>query len=83
MTEYKLLMLGEGGVGKTALTVQFIQNHFVEEYDTTIEVQFTWLHLTSKHCDFNGVYACALWEKVENGRRTARRAGMSFTAGVD
>ena len=26
-----------GGVGKSALTIQFIQNHFVEEYDPTIE----------------------------------------------
>ena len=30
-------MLGAGGVGKSAITVQFIQNHFVEEYDPTIE----------------------------------------------
>ena len=26
-----------GGVGKSALTIQLIQNHFVEEYDPTIE----------------------------------------------
>ena len=25
------------GVGKSALTVRFIQSHFVEEYDPTIE----------------------------------------------
>jgi GTPase KRas len=35
--EYKLVMLGEGGVGKSALTIQLISNHFVEEYDPTIE----------------------------------------------
>ena len=28
---------GSGGVGKSALTIQYIQNHFVEEYDPTIE----------------------------------------------
>ncbi|TIB75173.1 hypothetical protein E3Q23_00815 [Wallemia mellicola] len=32
--EYKL---GGGGVGKSALTIQFIQSHFVDEYDPTIE----------------------------------------------
>lgn len=37
MTEYKLVVVGDGGVGKSALTIQFIQNHFVEEYDPTIE----------------------------------------------
>ncbi|KAJ8298711.1 hypothetical protein KUTeg_022771 [Tegillarca granosa] len=37
MTEYKLVVVGAGGVGKSALTIQLIQNHFVEEYDPTIE----------------------------------------------
>lgn len=30
-------MLGSGGVGKSALTVQFVQGIFVEKYDPTIE----------------------------------------------
>jgi len=33
----KLVTLGSGGVGKSALTIQFIQGHFLEEYDPTIE----------------------------------------------
>eukprot|EP01100_Stratorugosa_tubuloviscum_P014523 TRINITY_DN782_c0_g1_i5.p1 TRINITY_DN782_c0_g1~~TRINITY_DN782_c0_g1_i5.p1 ORF type:complete len:188 (-),score=79.61 TRINITY_DN782_c0_g1_i5:105-668(-) len=36
-TEYKLVIIGSGGVGKSALTIQLINNHFVEEYDPTIE----------------------------------------------
>eukprot|EP01103_Thecamoeba_quadrilineata_P005864 TRINITY_DN15615_c0_g1_i1.p1 TRINITY_DN15615_c0_g1~~TRINITY_DN15615_c0_g1_i1.p1 ORF type:complete len:189 (-),score=48.07 TRINITY_DN15615_c0_g1_i1:84-650(-) len=36
-TEYKLVIVGGGGVGKSALTIQFIQNHFIDEYDPTIE----------------------------------------------
>lgn len=48
MTEYKLVVVGAGGVGKSALTIQLIQNHFVDEYDPTIEV---------------GLFsACSLWE---------------------
>eukprot|EP01106_Pelomyxa_sp_JSP_P009803 TRINITY_DN2661_c0_g2_i2.p1 TRINITY_DN2661_c0_g2~~TRINITY_DN2661_c0_g2_i2.p1 ORF type:complete len:186 (+),score=56.01 TRINITY_DN2661_c0_g2_i2:153-710(+) len=35
--EYKLVVVGGGGVGKSALTIQFIQNHFIDEYDPTIE----------------------------------------------
>lgn len=37
MLEYKLVVLGSGGVGKSALTVQFVQGIFVEKYDPTIE----------------------------------------------
>jgi small GTP-binding protein len=37
LKEYKLVVVGGGGVGKSALTIQFIQSHFVEEYDPTIE----------------------------------------------
>ena len=33
----KICVLGDGGVGKTALTIQLCSNHFVEEYDPTIE----------------------------------------------
>ncbi|KAJ3446901.1 ras-like protein [Anaeramoeba flamelloides] len=37
MTEHKIVVVGGGGVGKSALTIQFTQNHFVEEFDPTIE----------------------------------------------
>jgi len=35
--QYKLVVVGGGGVGKSALTIQFIQSHFVQDYDPTIE----------------------------------------------
>eukprot|EP01121_Diplochlamys_sp_Union-15-3_P013890 TRINITY_DN4375_c0_g1_i2.p1 TRINITY_DN4375_c0_g1~~TRINITY_DN4375_c0_g1_i2.p1 ORF type:complete len:174 (+),score=44.67 TRINITY_DN4375_c0_g1_i2:50-571(+) len=37
MNEYKIVVIGDGGVGKSSLTVQFVQSQFVEEYDPTIE----------------------------------------------
>ena len=35
--EYKIVLLGECGVGKSTITIQFTQNYFIEEYDPTIE----------------------------------------------
>ncbi|KYQ91426.1 Ras GTPase domain-containing protein [Tieghemostelium lacteum] len=35
--ELKIVMVGDGGVGKSALTIQYLQGHFVDEYDPTIE----------------------------------------------
>ena len=35
--DFKLVVLGSGGVGKSAITVQFVQGIFVEKYDPTIE----------------------------------------------
>jgi len=34
---YKLVMLGDGGVGKTAMTIRFVNDRFVTEYDPTVE----------------------------------------------
>jgi len=37
MQDIKIVVLGTGGVGKSALTVQFVQGIFVDKYDPTIE----------------------------------------------
>eukprot|EP01089_Gocevia_fonbrunei_P012290 TRINITY_DN2863_c0_g2_i1.p1 TRINITY_DN2863_c0_g2~~TRINITY_DN2863_c0_g2_i1.p1 ORF type:complete len:195 (-),score=47.71 TRINITY_DN2863_c0_g2_i1:82-666(-) len=34
---YRLVVVGGGGVGKSAISIQLTQNHFVDEYDPTIE----------------------------------------------
>ncbi|XP_059809539.1 ras-related protein R-Ras2-like isoform X2 [Hypanus sabinus] len=39
--KYKLVVVGGGGVGKSALTIQFIQSYFVSDYDPTIEDSYT------------------------------------------
>ncbi|KAJ3427761.1 ras-like protein [Anaeramoeba flamelloides] len=48
MTKYYLCVVGDWGVGKSALTLQFTQNYFVEEYDPTIEDYFR------KHMEIEG-----------------------------
>ena len=35
--EYKVVILGSGGVGKSSICIRFIQSHFVDQYDPTIE----------------------------------------------
>jgi len=35
--EYKLVVVGGGGVGKSCLTIRMVQDHFLDEYDPTIE----------------------------------------------
>lgn len=37
VVEHQVVVMGAGGVGKSALTVQFVHQHFVETYDPTIE----------------------------------------------
>uniref|UniRef100_A0A915I063 Uncharacterized protein n=1 Tax=Romanomermis culicivorax TaxID=13658 RepID=A0A915I063_ROMCU len=38
---FKIVVLGNGGVGKSALTIQFVQQFFVTDYDPTIEDSYT------------------------------------------
>eukprot|EP00761_Pharyngomonas_kirbyi_P010184 gb/GECH01010202.1/.p1 GENE.gb/GECH01010202.1/~~gb/GECH01010202.1/.p1 ORF type:complete len:197 (+),score=35.17 gb/GECH01010202.1/:1-591(+) len=46
--EIKLVVFGSGGVGKSALIVQFIQGVFVEQYDPTLEDSYR------KECEQDG-----------------------------
>ena len=45
--EYKAVMLGSGGVGKSALTVKFVTGQFAERYDPTVEGTFESFWITT------------------------------------
>jgi GTPase SAR1 family protein len=47
---YKLVVVGDGGVGKSALTIQFFQKLFVTDYDPTIEDSYI------QHTEVDGLW---------------------------
>lgn len=63
MREYKLVVLGDGAVGKSALTVQFVRNHFEPDWDPTIEGECDILDSLEMFCP-----------RCQSG--TAKRAGV-------
>jgi len=40
MREFNAVVLGAGGVGKSALTVRFMRDEFLENYDPTIQEEY-------------------------------------------
>ncbi|KAF4637020.1 hypothetical protein G7Y89_g1062 [Cudoniella acicularis] len=46
--DFNIVVLGAGGVGKSCLTAQFVQNVWIESYDPTIEDSYR------KHIDVDG-----------------------------
>lgn len=38
---FNIVLLGDGGVGKTAITLKFTRNQFIESYDPTIEDSYS------------------------------------------
>jgi len=75
---YKLVIVGGGGVGKSAITIQFIQGLFVEEYDPTIEDSYR------KPCSVDGLSTVidlldtAGQEEYASMRDTYIRGGEGF-----
>eukprot|EP00118_Oscarella_pearsei_P002761 m.11495 g.11495 ORF g.11495 m.11495 type:complete len:228 (+) comp23431_c0_seq2:1453-2136(+) len=39
--KHRIVVLGEEGVGKSALTIQYVQNYFIEHHDPTLEEEYT------------------------------------------
>ena len=54
---YKLVVVGDGGVGKSAITIQFFQKMFVPDYDPTIEDSYI------QHAEIDGEW-CILDGKL-------------------
>ncbi|XP_066269460.1 circularly permutated Ras protein 1-like isoform X1 [Branchiostoma lanceolatum] len=68
---YKLAMLGAGGVGKSSLCVRFVQGDFVEDYDPTIEDSYR------KLITVDGIPQDKLQKKDGKGKKKKKAVGMS------
>ncbi|KAG7192261.1 Ras- protein rsr1 [Scheffersomyces spartinae] len=52
MRDYKIVVLGAGGVGKSSITVQFVSGVYVESYDPTIEDSYRkQIEIDGRACD--------------------------------
>ncbi|KAL9931240.1 hypothetical protein V8E36_009917 [Tilletia maclaganii] len=76
--EYKLVVVGGGGVGKSALTIQFIQSHFVDEYDPTIEDSYRKQCVIDDEVALLDVLDTAGQEEYSAMREQYMRAGEGF-----
>ncbi|CAO1630632.1 unnamed protein product [Parajaminaea phylloscopi] len=78
LREYKLVVVGGGGVGKSALTIQFIQSHFVDEYDPTIEDSYRKQCLIDEEVALLDVLDTAGQEEYSAMREQYMRTGEGF-----
>ena len=77
LSTYKLVVVGDGGVGKSAITIQFFQKMFVADYDPTIEdsyIQHT--EIDGEWCILDG--KCAGWGKGGYGHVGLRSHNRGF-----
>lgn len=76
--EYKLVVVGGGGVGKSALTIQLIQSHFVDEYDPTIEDSYRKQCMVDGQVTMLDVLDTAGQEEYSAMREQYMRTGEGF-----
>ncbi len=78
MNEYKIVIVGAGGVGKSAITVQFIQSYFISDYDPTIEDSYRkQVKIDNKIC-FLDILDTAGQEEYSAMRDQYMRNGQGF-----
>ncbi|KAI0224809.1 Ras-related protein R-Ras2 [Lamellibrachia satsuma] len=75
---YKLVVVGGGGVGKSALTIQFIQSYFVTDYDPTIEDSYTKQCVIDDHVARLDILDTAGQEEFSAMREQYMRSGEGF-----
>ncbi|KAH3765380.1 Ras GTPase [Pelomyxa schiedti] len=76
--EIKIVIMGGGGVGKSALTIQYIQNHFIDEYDPTIEDSYRKQVVIDDHTSLLDILDTAGQEEYSAMRDQYMRTGQGF-----
>lgn len=62
--QVKLVVVGDGGVGKSAITIQFFQKLFVTDYDPTIEDSYI------QHTEVDGQWCILDGEALHSSQYT-------------
>ena len=69
--EYKLVILGSGGVGKSSICTQFVMNQFIDQYDPTIEDSYR------KQVVVKGIPQQKRARKGLGGKKSAKKAEVT------
>ena len=78
MDQWRIAILGDGGVGQTALAVQFTMNCYVESYDPTMEDAYRKQLLVDNQMCFVEVIVTAGQEEYSTLRDQWVREGQGF-----
>ncbi|MFW9802916.1 MAG: GTP-binding protein [Candidatus Thorarchaeota archaeon] len=70
----KIVMLGDGAVGKTALTIRFTEGGFEADYKRTIGADFALKEIELKDLDAN--VTCIVWDLAGQPRFESVRQGF-------
>ena len=75
---YRLAVVGAGGVGKSSLTVQFIQGHFIVDYDPTVEDYYSKVCTVDKEKAYLEILDTAGQEEYQTMREQYMEIGEGF-----
>ena len=78
MKEYKLVIVGEGGVGKSSLTFQLLQNRFLVDFDPTIEDSYIKQETIDNETFILDILDTAGQEEYPSMREGYLRTGQGF-----
>jgi GTPase KRas protein len=78
MPEYKIVVLGWAGVGKSCLTIQFVQNRFVLNYDPTLEDAYQKVFLIDEEYAVLNILDTSGQDEFSGMRDAYMRSGEGF-----
>lgn len=69
-----MVVLGAGGVGKSSVTVRYVSDNFVDDYDPTIEDTYR------KHTEITGLPATAKDADAKQKKKTGTHVHVTLSS---